>query len=195
MPTAPTASANCGCCAPVFPASWPTSCIAGPPSRARCWQALLDGGLEPYGLDALDILRVEKGLPVSSEINGETTPYDLGLDRLVRAGNPCLGRELLERPAFHERSRPRLVGLRALDGRSQFLGGAQLTRPRKRTQPCGHVTSSVYSPALGEWLGLALVRALDRAGHGAHRRAIRCAAATRTFAWYRPCTSIRTDRA
>ena len=128
-----------------------------PASAVPLWQALVDAGLAPYGLDALDILRVEKGYLVSSEINGETTPFDLGLEALVRAGNACLGRELLDRPAFHEPTRPRLVGLRAADGKAQFLAGAQITAPAQQTRPCGHVTSSVYSPALGEWLGLALV--------------------------------------
>jgi heterotetrameric sarcosine oxidase alpha subunit len=128
-----------------------------PEPALALWQALVDAGLAPYGLDAVDILRVEKGYLVSSEINGETTPYDLGLDSLAHGGNRCLGRELLERPAFQERTRPRLVGLRATDGRAPFLGGAQLTLPEERARPCGYVTSSVYSPTLGEWLGLALV--------------------------------------
>lgn len=128
-----------------------------PAIATALWQALAAAGLNPYGLDAMDILRVEKGYLVGSEINGETTPYDLGLEAQAAAGNSCLGRELLDRPAFHERTRPRLVGLRASDGRSQFLGGAQLTTPEEARHPCGHVTSSVYSPALGEWLGLALV--------------------------------------
>jgi sarcosine oxidase subunit alpha len=128
-----------------------------PGSAAGLWQALVDGGLAPYGLDAVDILRVEKGYLVTAEINGETTPLDLGLEPLLRSGNRCLGRELLDRPAFHEPTRPRLVGLRAADGRSQFLAGAQLLPDSASTRPCGHVTSSVYSPTLNEWLGLALV--------------------------------------
>ena len=130
-------------------------CRAG--SALPLWEALLAAGLAPYGLEALDILRVEKGYLVSSELNGQTTPFDLGLDGMVRLGNPCLGRELLDRPAFHEPSRPRLVGLRAADGRATFLGGAQLTAPAHPARPCGHITSSVFSPMLGEWLGLALL--------------------------------------
>ncbi len=130
------------------------------------WEALQSAGLEPYGIDALDILRVEKGYLVSSEINGETTPYDLGMGALVNLNNPCLGRDLLERPAFKEATRPRLVGLRALDGQACFLGGAQLTNEDSATRPCGYVTSSVFSPTLGEWLGLALV-ARNIAGDGA----------------------------
>ena len=136
-----------------------------PPAAPPLWQALVGAGLAPYGIDALDILRVEKGYLVSAEINGETTPLDLGMDALVQLGNPCLGRELLERPAFHEATRPRLVGLRALDGQAQFLAGSQLTVDVSATRPCGHVTSSIFSPALGEWLGLALVaRELGAAG-------------------------------
>ena len=121
------------------------------------WETLSAAGLAPYGIDALDVLRVEKGYLVSAELNGETTPLDLGMDALMQLGNPCLGRDLLERPAFHEATRPRLVGLRALDGQAQFLAGAQLTAAEPATRPCGHVTSSVFSPTLGEWLGLALV--------------------------------------
>jgi heterotetrameric sarcosine oxidase alpha subunit len=128
-----------------------------PASAVMLWEALSAAGLAPYGIDALDILRVEKGYLISAELNGETTPLDLGMEAMVHLGNPCLGRELLERAAFHEPTRPRLVGLRALDGQAQFLAGAQLTAADSATRPCGHVTSSVFSPTLGEWLGLALV--------------------------------------
>jgi sarcosine oxidase subunit alpha len=121
------------------------------------WRALVTAGLSPYGLEALDILRVEKGYLVSSELNGETTPHDLLMDGLVELGNPCLGRELLDRAGLHESWRPRLVGIRAVDGRSKFLAGAQLTAPQAPNQPAGHITSAVYSPALGEWIGLALL--------------------------------------
>jgi methylglutamate dehydrogenase subunit C len=84
----------------------------------------------------------------------------------VKSGGASLGRALLERPAFHEASRPRLVGLRAADGRAPFLAGAQLTIDAAPTRPCGYITSSVYSPTLGEWLGLALL-ARERATEGA----------------------------
>ena len=128
-----------------------------PAVAVALWEALAAAGLAPYGLEALDILRVEKGYLVGSEFNGQTTPFDLGMDALVRLGNPCVGRELLDRPAFHEPSRPRLVGLRAADGRAKFLAGAQLATAEAPDQSLGYVTSSVYSPTLGEWIGLALL--------------------------------------
>jgi len=141
-----------------------------PAAAVALWERLLAQGLAPYGIDALDILRVEKGYLGGSEINGQTTPLDLCMEALVQLGNPFVGRELLERPAFHEARRPRLVGLRAADGRARFLAGAQLTTapPAGATPvlPCGHVTSTAYSPALREWIGLALL-ARDQARPGA----------------------------
>jgi sarcosine oxidase subunit alpha len=128
-----------------------------PSIAVALWQALIAAGLPPYGLDALDILRVEKGYLVGSEINGETTPHDLNMDGLLKLQNPCLGRELLDRPAFHEPSRPRLIGVRARDGRAKIPAGAQLATEDEPNRPVGHVTSAVYSPALGEWVGLALL--------------------------------------
>jgi sarcosine oxidase subunit alpha len=132
---------------------------------APLWQALADGGLNPYGLEALDILRVEKGYLTAAELNGETAPEDLGFGRLLEVANRCVGRELLARPAFSARDRPILVGLKAADGSSTFLGGAQLTATDDKRRGRGHVTSAVYSPALQQWIGLALLaRDLARDG-------------------------------
>jgi sarcosine oxidase subunit alpha len=121
------------------------------------WETLVTAGLAPYGLEALDILRVEKGYLSGSEFNGQTTPFDLGMESMVKLGNVCIGRELLDRPAFHETSRPRLVGLRAADSKAKFLAGAQLTATAHSSVSCGHVTSTVFSPTIGEWIGLGLV--------------------------------------
>jgi heterotetrameric sarcosine oxidase alpha subunit len=128
-----------------------------PASALPLWQALVDAGLPPYGLEALDILRIEKGYLVGSEMNGQATPYDLGMAALVALGNDCVGRALLDRPAFHAPARPILVGVRAIDGKAVIQGGAQLTTAEEPGAPLGYVSSSAYSPALGEWIGLAFV--------------------------------------
>ena len=124
---------------------------------ADLWQRLVALDLLPYGLEALDILRVEKGYLVSSEINGQTTPMDLGMESLLDAGNACVGRALLDRAAFHDPQRPKLVGLQAQDANAQFLAGAQITTFDAPTKSIGHTTSAVFSPALKRWVGLALV--------------------------------------
>jgi len=79
------------------------------------------------------------------------------MDGLVKLGNPCIGRALLDRPGLHEASRPRLVGLRAADGRASIRGGAQITAASASISSLGHITASVYSPMLGEWIALALI--------------------------------------
>jgi methylglutamate dehydrogenase subunit C len=121
------------------------------------WQALNDAGLLPYGIEALDILRLEKGYLIGAELNGQTTPSDLGMDALVKAGNPCIGREMMDRAGLQRADRPKLVGVRAVDGHSKFFAGAQLTPPDEHVRSAGYITSSAYSPSCGEWIGLALV--------------------------------------
>ncbi len=119
--------------------------------------ALVGAGMRPYGLEALDILRVEKGYLTHAELSGQTTPYDLGMAAFMNRKDRFVGRDLLDRPAFHELNRPRLVGLKAADGHAEFLAGSQLVTPEERNRPCGYITSSAFSPTLGEYIGLALV--------------------------------------
>ena len=130
-----------------------------PPEQAvALWQTLVGGGLQPYGLEAMDVLRIEKGYLTHAEISGQTTPYDLRMQSLTRREGDFVGRDLLARPAFHEESRPRLVGLRARDGQGRrFLGGAQIVQPARSDIARGYITSSTFSPTLGEWVGLGLV--------------------------------------
>lgn len=136
------------------------------PSQAvSLWQALIDTGLQPYGIEAVDVLRVEKGYLGAAELNGQTTPGDLGMTAMLNANLGCVGRALLDRPAFLAPDRPCLVGLRACDVQSRFLAGAQITLPDEKVRSCGYVTSAVFSPALNQWVALGLVsRALSKTG-------------------------------
>lgn len=120
-------------------------------------QALVNADMLPYGVEALDVLRIEKGYLTSVELNGQTTPEDLGMESMVNLGNPCIGRALLDRPGLHRPQRPRLVGLRSNGPDQSFSAGALITTTAEQNQSCGHVTSATFSPALGEWVGLALV--------------------------------------
>lgn len=128
-----------------------------PAATRALWEALQAAAVTPYGLEALDILRVEKGYLTGSEMNGQTTPQDLGLQAFLKSGNDCIGRSLLDRPAFADPARPRLVGLQSVNPEEPFFSGAQLTQTHQTRGSAGHVTSSVYSPALRMWLGLALL--------------------------------------
>lgn len=126
------------------------------------WQVLAAAGLAPFGLEALDILRVEKGYLTGSELNGQVTPLDAGLGAMLRPGKDgaarnSIGRKLLERNGLQAAQRPIIVGLQAVDGKSRFLGGAQVTATSADRRALGYVTSAVFSPALRQWIGLALI--------------------------------------
>ena len=128
-----------------------------PAAAPLLWTRLAGSGLLPFGLEALDVLRVEKGYLTTSEITGQTTPQDLRMDRLVAAAPNAIGVALLDRPGLSDPERPILVGLHAADAHARFYGGAQLTETADSVHSIGYVTSSVYSPALRRWVGLALV--------------------------------------
>jgi glycine cleavage system aminomethyltransferase T len=128
------------------------------------WETLLDAGREaglaPYGTEAMAAMRIEKGHVAGAEINGQTTPADLGLARLVSAKKSFVGRRLLQRPAIVDKARPSLVGLEPVDGVTAIPAGAQLIADVRAQPPVkmfGHVTSATFSPTLGRPIALALL--------------------------------------
>jgi sarcosine oxidase subunit alpha len=134
------------------------------PSRntETVWSALLGAGLEvtPYGLEALGTLRIEKGHVAGGELDGRTTPADLGLGRMVSRTKRFVGARMLGRVALADPQRRALVGLEPLDGKSLIRAGAQLVEPGERTPPVamlGHVSSATYSPTLGRPIALGLL--------------------------------------
>ncbi|NIR28937.1 MAG: sarcosine oxidase subunit alpha family protein [Gammaproteobacteria bacterium] len=129
------------------------------------WEAVMEAGREhgitPYGLEAMDIMRVEKGhLVVGADIDGRVTPYDLGLERMLSTRKDFIGKRSLGRPAYHEPQRERLVGLRSRDGKTLIPPGAQIVADAAGAPPkpsLGRVTSYAWSPALDSPIALALV--------------------------------------
>ena len=121
----------------------------------------------PYGMEALNVLRIEKGFLTHSEITGRVTAFDLGMDRMVSRKKDCVGRDASRRPALL-RDREELVGLRAVDPVQPITAGAHLYRPGDaltRANDQGYVTSPCWSPALEGFIALGFL--LDgRARHG-----------------------------
>ncbi|MGB7739614.1 MAG: sarcosine oxidase subunit alpha family protein [Steroidobacteraceae bacterium] len=119
-----------------------------------------DLGVVPYGLEALNVLRVEKGHVVGSELNGQTTAHDLGFGRMLSTQKDFVGAVLGRRAHLVDPARPRLVGIRTVDRNTKLAGGMhfipqQAQRSIEHDQ--GHVTSVCYSPILGQWIGLGLL--------------------------------------
>jgi sarcosine oxidase subunit alpha len=116
----------------------------------------------PYGLEAMHVLRLEKGyILIGHETDGTVTPLDLGLGRLLSTRKDFLGRRSLALAEHRRPDRPRLVGLLPLDPERVPPPGGQLVAAGSDPASgpsLGHVTSSARSPTLGRAIALALVR-------------------------------------
>jgi sarcosine oxidase subunit alpha len=110
------------------------------------WLALLEAGslfgIAPYGLDALNTLRIEKGHVTGAELNGTTSAGDLGFARMLKQQGDFIGRVLSQRAGLTAPDRLQLVGVRPLDRRRRLRTGAQLVAPEARSASLGYVTSS-----------------------------------------------------
>jgi heterotetrameric sarcosine oxidase alpha subunit len=118
-------------------------------------------GICAYGVEALNVLRIEKGHVTHSEIDGATTPDDLGLGRMFSTQKPdFIGKRLSSRFGLTAADRPQLVGLRPIE-KEEIKAGAHILKegadPSMRADQ-GYVTSVCYSPSLGSYIGLALLK-------------------------------------
>jgi sarcosine oxidase subunit alpha len=129
---------------------------------------LLDAGnafeIEPYGVEALMLLRLEKGyLHVGTDTDGSSTPDDVGWGQVARAkATDYIGRRSLFREANLDPERKQLVGLEPLDPGQAVRAGGHLLVGRNRHPPAetdGWVTSAGYSPVLGRYIALGMLRA------------------------------------
>jgi sarcosine oxidase subunit alpha len=120
----------------------------------------LGGG--PYGLEALNVLRIEKGFLTHAEMHGRTTAGDLGLGRMIAAGKDCIGKAAAGRPGLVEPARERLVGLVPVEASGRLLAGAHLLAVGaawRAAEEQGYLSSACFSPTLGTDIALAFLRA------------------------------------
>ncbi len=126
----------------------------------------LGGGA--YGMEALNVLRIEKGHITHAEIHGRTTAFDIGFEKMVSAKKDCVGKTMAERPGLTEPEREQLVGLCPVGAVRQLTAGAHLfgaDAKAVRENDQGYVTSVGFSPTLGHFLGLGFLKN-GRARHG-----------------------------
>lgn len=125
-------------------------------------------GVVPYGLEALGVMRIEKGHVAGNELNGTTTAADLGLGRMMSTKKDFIGRVLADRPGLVDPNRPVLVGLQPIDRSKRLYAGAHflsLGADVALRNDQGYLTSVAFSPMLGHWVGLGLLaRGRDRIG-------------------------------
>jgi len=136
--------------------------VAVPSDRAdEVWNALLEAGrplgVLPYGVDALNTLRTEKGHVTTAELDGNTTAYDLGFERMLKADGDYVGRVLARRPGLTSSTRRQLVGLRPIRKDAKLVAGAILVDPAAPKVNIGDVTSCTPSVLVEGWVGLGLL--------------------------------------
>ena len=113
----------------------------------------------PYGMEALNVLRIEKGFITHAEIHGRVTAFDIGMERMISAKKDCIGKMAAARPGMVGDAREQLVGIRPVgaenitSGAHLFIPGADLSRVNSQ----GYTTSVGYSPMFGKPLALAFL--------------------------------------
>jgi sarcosine oxidase subunit alpha len=119
----------------------------------------LGGGA--YGMEALNVLRIEKGFITHAEIHGRTTAFDIGMERMISAKKDCIGKTAAARPGMVDPDRECLVGLKPVGTVKQLTAGAHLFNEgdaATRANDQGYITSVGYSPTLGHFMGLGFLR-------------------------------------
>lgn len=119
--------------------------VTDPSSAPTLWEALVAAGGTPFGLEAIDVARVEAGLVIVTldYQPGETSPWDLSLDRFIKPGTECVGSEALAAAGAHP---PRRFKTLRIQGDVAPEAGATVTRDGEEV---GAVTSPAVSPRLG----------------------------------------------
>ncbi len=131
--------------------------LCGPPHcAAALFDACVEAGAQPLGMQALNVLRVEAGVPWAGVDMDETALIvETGRMAAISFTKGCyLGQEVVERIAARGHVNRQLAGV--------VLDDAALPTPGARVlvagQEVGYVTSAVRSEALGRPIALAMIQ-------------------------------------
>lgn len=119
------------------------------------------------GMEALQVLRAEKGyILVGKDIDGTTTPLDLGLTGPYRNKKTTyLGKPSLDLPNSHRSTALQLVGLRGTNDMALPAGAHAVVTENGKRRSLGFVTSSYYSPTLERPIAMGMIeQGLSRMG-------------------------------
>ena len=115
----------------------------------------------PYGTEALSVMRIEKGHVAGNELNGQTTPLNLGLEGLVSQKKDCIGKVLSQRLELNTTDAPRLVGCKPINRSDSLLAGSLFITKgdaAKMENDQGWISSVAYSPTFGRSIGLGFLK-------------------------------------
>ena len=131
--------------------------LVSPDGAPGVWQALVESGATPMGVEAMDAVRVRYGVPYYGREMGEAfNPLEAGLIGSIDFAKGCyIGQEVIARLDTYHKVQRALVTLRFAPD-AQVAEGMNLRRGEQRV---GVVTSVARIPKTGEVIGLGYVRA------------------------------------
>jgi len=117
--------------------------------------AAVEAGAQPMGMAALDVIRVERGVPWAGvDMDEATLLMETGCDAAISFTKGCyLGQEVVERVAARGHVNRHLAGI-LIDGTELPAPGARLLAQGREV---GYVTSAVHSQALERPIALAML--------------------------------------
>ncbi len=124
------------------------------------WEALWEHRhtceLRAVGLDALDVLRIEAGVPVfGQDMTADTIPVEANLTDAISYTKGCyVGQEVIARLDARGHVNRRLMGL-TLEGERLPELGDQIISPEREV---GWVTSAAFSPTLQQPIAMGYIR-------------------------------------
>ena len=131
--------------------------LYGPPAAAATlWEHCHAAGAEPVGMEALNVLRVEAGIPwYGRDMDESMLVSEVGIENAISYKKGCyLGQEVVERIAARGQVHRKLMGLRC--------AGTQVPPPDSKLtsdgKEVGWTTSAVWSPACDAVIALGYVR-------------------------------------
>ena len=131
-------------------------CWTATADAAALWQALVEAGARPVGLEALNVLRIEAGVPwYGHDVDESVILPEARLEHLISYTKGCyIGQEVVARVKYRGHVNRGLSGL-VLEGDRVPPPGAAVVAEDKEV---GRITSAVRSFALGKPIALGYVR-------------------------------------
>ncbi|TDK39271.1 sarcosine oxidase subunit alpha family protein [Rhizobium deserti] len=128
--------------------------------------AIMEAGREEaicaYGVEALNVLRIEKGFVTHNELDGRTTADDVGLGKMMAMQKAdFIGKRLSTRFGLTAADRLQLVGLKPVEADKEIKAGAHLLKENAKPSLAndqGFVSSACFSPTLGGFIALAMLK-------------------------------------
>jgi folate-binding protein YgfZ len=121
------------------------------------WQAICDEGATPVGSEALDVLRIEAGIPrYGIDMDDTRVVLETGLDEAVSFTKGCyIGQEIIARIHWRGHVAKKLAGVQFDDRIQARAGDKFLSTDGKEI---GLLTSAVFSPRLNRTVALGYLK-------------------------------------